>query len=161
MVDLFPCALFEHDGIYVLRLQGDVRVTLCATIDDYTNAMFTDARFASVLVDVSEAEGIDSTTLGLLAKLALRTRDEFGFTPVIYSTDHSITRLLNSMGFNRIFDIRDEICADNIQTSELPARNDGEEEVKGRVIEAHRVLMDLSEENRLRFQNLMQALEHP
>ena len=29
-----------HDGAYLIRLEGDVRLTLCTTIDDYFQKMF-------------------------------------------------------------------------------------------------------------------------
>ena len=64
----------SHDGAYVLRLVGDVRLTLCATIDDFIDRMFADPDFASIWVDLCEAEGMDSTTLGMLAKLALKVK---------------------------------------------------------------------------------------
>lgn len=149
----------EHDGAYALKLIGDVRVSLCTTIDDYFNQMFEDSNFVSVLVDLCEAEGVDSTTLGLLAKLALRVRDQHGFKPVIYSCNPGINRLLQSMAFARIFDIREELCSDPESITELPSVNGDEEEVRKRVIEAHRILMDLSEENRKRFKDLMAVLE--
>lgn len=149
----------EHDGAYALKLIGDVRVSLCTTIDDYFNQMFEDSNFVSVLVDLCEAEGVDSTTLGLLAKLALRVRDQHGFKPVIYSCNPGINRLLQSMAFARIFDIREELCSDPDSITELPSVNGDEDEVRKRVIEAHRILMDLSEENRKRFKDLMAVLE--
>jgi anti-anti-sigma factor len=149
----------EHDGAYALKLIGDVRVSLCTTIDDYFNQMFEDSNFVSVLVDLCEAEGVDSTTLGLLAKLALRVRDQHGFKPVIYSCNPGINRLLQSMAFARIFDIREELCGDPDSITELPSVNGDEDEVRKRVIEAHRILMDLSEENRKRFKDLMAVLE--
>ena len=49
----------SHDGAYVIRLQGDVRLTLCTTIDEYFQHMYEDPAFASVWVDLCEAEGID------------------------------------------------------------------------------------------------------
>ena len=58
----------DHNGAYALKLVGDVRVNLCSAIDDYLEHMFNDPGFESVMVDLCEAEGIDSTTLGLLAK---------------------------------------------------------------------------------------------
>jgi anti-anti-sigma factor len=149
----------EHDGAYALKLIGDVRVSLCTTIDDYFNQMFEDSNFVSVLVDLCEAEGVDSTTLGLLAKLALRVRDQHGFKPVIYSCNPGINRLLQSMAFARTFDIREELCGDPDSITELPSVNGDEDEVRKRVIEAHRILMDLSEENRKRFKDLMAVLE--
>lgn len=150
----------EHDGAYALKLLGDVRVSLCTTIDDYFNQMYADSNFVSVLVDLCEAEGIDSTTLGLLAKLALRVRDQHGFKPVIYSCNPGINRLLQSMAFGKIFDIRVELCSDPELITELPSVNGNEDEIRQRVIEAHRILMDLSEENRARFKDLMAVLDN-
>ncbi len=40
-----------HNGVYMLKFVGDVRVTLCATVDDYLERMFSDTEFKSVLVD--------------------------------------------------------------------------------------------------------------
>jgi anti-anti-sigma factor len=149
----------DHDGAYALKLVGDVRVNLCSSIDDYLEQMFTDPGFESVMVDLCEAEGIDSTTLGLLAKLALRARKDFGLKPVVYSCSSGINRLLRSMAFGRIFDIRDGISVDDEVIREIPSVSEAPEEVRIKVIEAHRVLMDISEENRERFQDLMVALE--
>ncbi|MEP1469369.1 MAG: anti-anti-sigma factor [Halieaceae bacterium] len=149
----------SHDGAYVIRLVGDVRLTLCTTIDDYFQRMFEDPDFASVWVDLCEAEGIDSTTLGLLAKLALKVKATFGFKPAIYSCDSGINRLLKSMGFQSLFDIREQVCTDPQDISEVPVIAGSEEGVKEKVIEAHRVLMGISDDNRVRFQDLMSALE--
>ncbi len=149
----------EYEGAYALKMVGDVRVSLCATIDDYLQHMFEDSRFDSVLVDLCEAEGIDSTTLGLLAKLAIRTREKHGFKPVVYSCNPGINRLLHSMAFERIFDIREETCNNPDNITEVPAVSGDAESVKEKVIEAHNILMDLSEENRERFQDLMVVLK--
>ena len=150
----------SHQGAYVIRLEGDVRLTLCTTIDEYFQRMFDDPEFASVWVDLCEAEGIDSTTLGLLAKLALQVKQRFGFEPAIYSCDQGINRLLKSMGFHRLFDLHEESCSNPENISEIPTVEGGEQLVKEKVIEAHRVLMGLSDENRARFKDLMSALEH-
>src|SRR6056300_1166115 len=96
----------HQDGAYLLRLVGDVRVTLCATFDDFLDKMFSDEQFASVNIDLCQAEGIDSTSLGLLAKLAIQAEQRFGLKPVIFSSNPSITRILESMGFEAVFDIR-------------------------------------------------------
>ena len=149
----------DHHGAYALKLVGDVRVNLCSSIDDYLDHMFADPKFESVMVDLCEAEGIDSTTLGLLAKLALRAHKQFGLKPVMYSDRGGINRLLQSMAFGRIFDIREEHAADDDAIREIPTVSEDPETVRIRVIEAHRVLMDISEENRERFQDLMTALE--
>ena len=150
----------SHTGSYVIRLVGDVRLTLCTTIDDYFQRMFDDPEFASVWVDLCDAEGIDSTTLGLLAKLALTVKEKFGFEPAIYSCDPGINRLLKSMGFHRLFVLHEEVCGDAQNITEIPTVGGTEQAVKEKVIEAHQILMNMSDENRARFKDLMTALEH-
>ncbi len=150
----------HHEGAYVLRFEGDVRLTLCTTIDEYFQKMYDDPDFVSVWVDLCAAEGIDSTTLGMLAKLAINVEEKFGFRPVIYCCEPGINRLLRSMGFQRLFILRDELCSNPDDIDEIPVVQGSEESVKEKVIEAHRVLMGLSEENRARFKDLMAVLEH-
>jgi anti-anti-sigma factor len=150
----------SQDGAYVIRLEGDVRLTLCTALDDFFQRMFDDPDFASVWVDLCEAEGIDSTTLGLLARLALTVKEKFGFQPAIYSCDPGINRLLKSVAFHRLFELHEEACSDPEDIAEIPVVKGSEESVKQKVIEAHRTLMSISEENRVRFKDLMTALEH-
>ncbi len=149
----------QQHGAYVIRLEGDVRLTLCTTIDDYFQRMYDDPEFASVWLDLCAAEGIDSTTLGLLAKLALQVQSRFGFQPAIYSCAPGINRLLKSMGFQRLFELHEEACANPADINEIPMVEGSEQAVRDKVVEAHRVLMDLSDENRHRFQDLMAVLE--
>ncbi len=150
----------NHDGVYVIRFEGDVRLTLCTTIDDYFERMFEDPAFTSVWVDLCNAEGLDSTTLGLLAKLALTVKQRFGFHPAIFSCDSGINRLLKSMGFQRLFELREELCGDEDEATAIPVVEGSEAVVKEKVIEAHKVLMELSPENRARFKDLLAVLEH-
>ncbi len=149
----------SHNGAYVIRLVGDVRLTLCTTIDDYFQKMYGDPEFTSVWVDLCDAEGIDSTTLGLLAKLALEVKEKFGFEPAIYSCDPSIVRLLKSMGFHQLYELHEEACSNLENIAEIPTVSGSEEAVREKVVEAHKVLMGLSDENRARFKDLMAALE--
>ena len=149
----------HHDGAYVLRMEGDVRLTLCTTIEEYVQGMFEDPEFTSVWVDLCDAEGVDSTTLGLLAKLALNVDERFGFKPAIFSCNPGINRLLKSMGFQRLFELHEEVCQNPEDISEVPAVSGSEDTVKSKVVEAHRVLMGLNEENRERFHDLMAVLE--
>jgi len=149
----------SHNGAYVIRFEGDVRLTLCTTIDDYFQRMYDDPAFASVWVDLCSAEGLDSTTLGLLAKLALTVKERFGFEPAIYSCDPGINRLIKSMGFQRLFDLREEVCGAPEEATAIPVVEGSEAVVKDKVIEAHRVLMELSPDNRARFKDLLTVLE--
>ena len=149
----------SQDGAYVIRLTGDVRLTLSTTIDEYFHAMYEDPDFVSVWVDLCDADGIDSTTLGLLAKLAIEVKQKFGFVPAIYSCSAGINRLLKSMGFQRLFELHEELCSAPQDIDEIPVLPGSEQAVKQNVLEAHRVLMGLNEDNRAQFKDLMAILE--
>ena len=58
------------DGTYLMKLVGDVRLRLGAAVDEFLDRMFQDRGFRSVVVDLSATEGIDSTSLGVLARLS-------------------------------------------------------------------------------------------
>ncbi len=150
----------QHQGAFVIKLVGDVRLTLCTTIDDYFNEMFSSPDFIGVVTDLSEAEGIDSTSLGLLAKLAIQAKQRYQLVPIIISPNPNITRLLDSMGFAKVFEIREEVCQHAAEDlGELPVICADEDCVRSKIIEAHRVLMEMNEENRETFSALMTTLE--
>ena len=149
----------NHNGAYVIRFQGDVRLTLSASVDDYFSDMYEDPNFISVWVDLGDADGLDSTTLGLLAKLALKVRKKFGFSPAIFTSQPGITRLLRSMGFQKLFDLREESCATSEVTRDIPMVSKNEKKLRDKVVEAHKILMDISDENEAKFRSLVATLE--
>ena len=149
----------DHNGIYVLKFTGDVRVNLCATVDSFLRTLLNRDDFRAVIVDLTATEGIDSTSLGLLARLSLETRRRFGFIPTLVSTIPDITRLLETMGFSDVFHIVEEPLTSVGQLGELPEIETDEEDVRHRVLDAHRVLMGLNDRNRENFQDLVTALE--
>jgi anti-anti-sigma regulatory factor len=147
------------DGAYLLRLVGDVRLTLSTTLDNYADAMVGDPLFHSLVVDLCETDNLDSTTLGMLAKLALRVEADKHLQPDLYSCRAGISRLIRSMGFAQLFVIHEEHCLETLATSELKGDLGSEKEVHAKVLDAHKTLMSLSAENEERFRDLLNALE--
>lgn len=150
----------EQEGVHILKFVGDVRVTVGHAIDSFLNAMLRGDDFKSVIIDLTETIGIDSTSLGLLAKISIRTKKICNVVPTIISTNDDITRILLSMGFDQVFFIIDESMDATIELGELPIQNPPEHIVREKVLEAHQVLMDLNEKNQLVFKDLVVALEN-
>lgn len=149
----------NQDGVYIIKLTGDVRVTLCATIDMYVSAMLSAPDFNSVVIDLQDAECIDSTTLGLLARIAIGCQERLDLTPILISGNRSIDRILQSVGFNHVFDIRDGAPEQVSEFAEMPMVQATGEELRHKVIDAHRTLMGLNDTNRVAFEDLIVALE--
>lgn len=152
-----------QDDICIIKLVGDIRVTLCSSIDQTIERILNSGKpYKDVLVNVMEADAIDSTSLGLLAKLSIHVKKRYGYRPTIISTNSSITKLLNAVGFAQIFNILtslDENCLTS-KCQEFSTGNDfSEAQLKQKVIEAHRILMGLNRENQAAFQELVSNLE--
>jgi anti-anti-sigma factor len=145
--------------VYVILFEGDVRLTLCTAVDEYMDKMFRDPGFRSVVVDLSRTESIDSTSLGLLAKLSIQSQKRFNFRPTLVSTRRDITRVLVSMGFDDVFNIVEEPLEHTEQLGELPQVEADQEHVRQRVLDAHRVLMSMNDANREAFHDLVATLE--
>ncbi|WP_426417417.1 STAS domain-containing protein [Aestuariirhabdus sp. LZHN29] len=146
-------------GDYRLKFTGDVRLTLCNSLDQFLEEMFDDDHFRSVVIDLTQTEGIDSTSLGLLAKLSVQAKKRFDYVPTIVSSNPDITRILLSMGFDRVFDIVEEANIKSTPLKEIVCEACSEHVVKGHVLSAHRTLMDLNEKNKETFSELVKSLE--
>jgi len=153
----------SKDSVCFIKLVGDIRVTLCSSIDNYIEKVFsTNFPYKDIVIDLMEAEAIDSTSLGLLAKMSLYAQQRFSIKPTIFSTNPSITKLLNSVGFSQIFNIATAFDSglDVTQCKELKTSEaSNEKKVREKVIEAHKVLMNLNNENKEAFKELVSTLE--
>jgi len=147
------------NNVPILKFIGDVRVLMSGTLDNYFSTLYSKAILDRMVVDMTETQGIDSTALGLLAKMAIQLRNRFNVSPTIVSTNPDITRVLKSMSFDRICDIVEEPASNKVSFNELDRVNDSEDAVRRKVIEAHQTLMTLSEDNRIEFQDLVSALK--
>ena len=150
----------ERDGVHVLKFVGDVRVTLGPTISMFLSRLSQCKTFKSVIIDLTETDGIDSTSLGLLAKISLTTQEAFNTIPTIVSPNEDITRILESMGFDSVFVILKELITECGQLGELPTEIVSETNLRKQVLEAHKVLMSLNERNKGEFRELVHALEN-
>lgn len=146
-------------GVHVLKLVGEVRLNLCSTIDSAIESMTADPEFATIVVDLSETTLIDSTTLGMLAKLAILAKTKSHFLPSIVSTNPDITRIITTMGFDTIFIILEKPAQNDQSLQELPISELGEADLRENVLNAHKELMKLNEHNREQFKDLVATLE--
>jgi anti-anti-sigma factor len=147
------------DGVYVLKFVGDVRLEFGTRIDAFIDVVERDAGLKAVVVDLGETEHVDSTSLGLLAKLSEVCVHRLGNVPMLVCRDRGMLRFLHTMGFSDVFEIRDALTDAPDCTQELPALAHDEEGTRQSVLSAHRLLMSLNERNAREFRDLVQLLE--
>jgi anti-anti-sigma regulatory factor len=151
----------DHQGVYVIKMVGDVRLTLCVSFDQYIEQLFSKNDFCSIMFDLTEAEGLDSTTLGLIAKIAVKSETLKNIRSLIICHSPDILKLLSSMAIDTVCQIIEtppqDYCATN-RFADLEVCDDEECLVREKVLEAHCVLMSLNESNRETFKDLVKTL---
>ena len=148
-----------HDGTYLLRFVGDVRLTLCVAIDDFLQKMLEDPCFTAVVIDLSQAHYLDSTSLGILAKLAKETQRKTARSPILVRPAAEIMRSLVGLGIDGLFEQGGAEFTGFAPGAALKASEPSEADTRRRVIEAHRVLMALNPSNAAEFSDLVAQLE--
>lgn len=155
----------EHDGTWVLRLTGDVRAPWCSPVDALLERIFADPALRSVVIDLRETTNIDSTMLGLLARIGVQSRNRLGSQPLLLSPRPDVRRLLDSMCLDKVLKIVDDdvvarcVCDKAPDVREVPMVERSDAEVCDKVTGAHRALMDLDERNRAAFNDVVTRLE--
>ncbi|MYL23924.1 STAS domain-containing protein [Vreelandella massiliensis] len=153
-------AAFES-GVFVLKLCGDVRLTLCATLDTQAQRLAQTPGLKAVMIDLREATNVDSTALGFLAKVAMAVKGRLEQSPTIIVDNPDVRQMLDVMGFARFFTLMEEPLLVHLPDAEedLPQIPADEEGLRERILEAHRILMHINEHNREQFQPLVEMLE--
>lgn len=150
----------EQHGDYLLKFAGDLRVTLCGSLNRYLETIFASDEVSSVVVDLLDTEGLDSTTLGLLAKLALHCQRHYQLEPQLFCADPGLLRLLECMSLDELFAVYSELPESGEPLTELAAVDAPVDELRQQVIDAHRTLVELNPDKHGEFTDLIAALEH-
>lgn len=149
-------------GVFLVRCVGDVRLGISTGMDSYFEDLLASGKCTSIIIDLSETESIDSTSLGSLAKLSITTRRLLGRAPTLVSTNPDITRVLKTMGFHEVFQllehpVKDLDELDLVDRTQSKAGN--EDQLRRYVIDVHKALMSLNGKNRESFKDLIETLE--
>ncbi|HEX4975901.1 MAG TPA: STAS domain-containing protein [Pseudomonadales bacterium] len=150
-------------GVYVIKFSGEIRVPTCASLNAFTQVLLDDPALQGVIIDLTNIKYIDSTGLGLLVKIALGVSKRHLDKPLIVSSDENVNRTLEMTGFKQIFHILNsfpESFPKNFNaTQDLPAADQVTLDLCAQVLDAHRALMALNEQNQHTFMPVIKALE--
>lgn len=146
----------EHDGSCVLRFTGEIRYTLGHTLDSFIDQLYARGGFERVLIDLNQTEAIDSTGLGLLAKIANLERQRCGGKALLFSSRPDITELLTCLCLDEFFVLANG--TDATPGATLADDNASPDELAHTILDAHRRLAAMNENNRAMFQNVVDEL---
>ena len=149
----------RNDSCFFLKLSGALKYTGSAGFDLFleTFSDYFDGR--DVLIDLCDAEFLDSTNLGLLARIADRMLRVYDKKTTIVSTNPEITLLLDNMGFSDFFIMvaHPENPVEDLE--EIPTLGEKERSMTRMMLDAHRSLIAVNDKNKETFCNVVDLLE--
>ncbi|WP_122900185.1 anti-anti-sigma factor GigB [Acinetobacter sp. B51(2017)] len=147
------------DGTHIFKLIGEVRAQSCISLDKLLNKLEQHENVVGALVDLTQTTFIDSTVLGVLAKLGLKLKQIHQIQAVMLSTNPDITTLANSMGLGQVFVILNYCGDPQVCTRALVDENVNHRNMLTTVLDAHKTLMKLNQNNQNMFEPLVKQLE--
>ena len=147
------------NGTHIFKIIGEVRAQTGICLDHLLNKIDQHTNIVGAIVDVTQTTFIDSTVLGILAKLGLKLKQLHQIQAVMLSTNPDITTLAQSMGLNQVFVILNYCGNPNVCTKALVEENVTYSEMLATVLDAHKTLMQLNESNQNMFEPLVKQLE--
>lgn len=152
----------HHGDDWVLRVQGSLRYTNASAMNRFLDELFAKCHPASVCVDLNSATAIDSTGIGLLAKIANGMEQSGHGRPILFSGNPEINELLTSVCLDDVCNIVAGPPPAEAEEGEapIPEAAPSESEMARTIVDAHRLLCELSESNRSQFQNVLDAFSH-
>lgn len=143
-----------------LKLVGVIRHPVSQRLSSAVSRIFNQTEVRRIVVDLQQAEFIDSTCMGLLARAAARAIELGCERPVVVSVQPEINRLLRSMGFDRVFALVENLASPTIGLKDAAELAGIARQPDPKLIlEAHHALCAMNEQNQYLFQNVIEQLE--
>ena len=143
----------------ILKLSGDVCYTMSCALGDFLNELFAQTDYDDIVVDLTDAHSIDSTSLGLLARIANFSRQHFARKTTLLSTNPDVNQILDNLGFYEIFNIRDTGETISATLRQLAISAPCDKDTLTRIVyEAHRTLSELNPSNQETFKGVLDSL---
>jgi anti-anti-sigma factor len=149
----------QQDGVHFLRFRGEMLHGLAPTLDEFLKHLVTTPTGRSYLLDLTEASSIDSTMLGLLARIAKIAKEQGAPPPTLVCPNEDIIDLLVGIGFDEVFAL---VASDGEPLGdgqEIARAETDDRALAETMLAAHQELIALKAENRLLFQDLISVLQ--
>lgn len=146
-------------GTAIIRLFGDIRYTISAAFSDFLEGLFQDETLTDIIIDLTQASAIDSTNLGLLAKIAIHSRQHLHHPAIIVSDNHDINEVLRSVSFDQVFKLVSSYELPDTELQALQSDVADRERLAKVLLDAHKTLMGISKENQAKFRDVVSVLE--
>ncbi len=149
--------LYRRDGARVFfKMKGYLKFTESFGLDHLIDTLLGQ-EIDQVLIDLNDVTYIDSTNLGIIARIAEAMRQKKS-TLTIFSGNDDVNDILASVGFDKVCLILNE-HEDLRNLEEISSLDVQGKEMAESMIRAHRKLIEMNDGNREIFQDIIELME--
>ncbi len=149
----------EKNDSYVFKFIGSFTFFLCPAVEAFMCRLFAEMPLRPVIVDMTEATGIDSTGMGVLAQVAVHSKRMLKVKPDLLVRSNDIPRILKGMDFECVFSILHADSGIEAEFEELKPVECDRNEMTRQILGSHRTLMSITAANKAKFENAVKTLE--
>ena len=146
--------LIAHNkGVYNIKVEGRANFEYGLPLRDFAKNL--EGKFEKISIDLKSCTGMDSTFMGVLAMIGLKSR-KVGAVVEIVNADANSRHLLIGLGLEKLFAFVDrQGTAENVDWQESEAGKDRLATAET-VVEAHQTLMDVDQNNVPKFEKVVE-----
>lgn len=159
--DYLEVAISKATGYVKVHGRGSFKIS--SSLKDFVNHLL-DNNGKDLVVDVCDCLGMDSTFMGVMAGISQRLKREAHGTVTLLGASPKIVKLLSTLGLSRLVTFQDAHTdagrADaKPDLAPLEKKNETPLESAETMLEAHEKLVEIEEDNTLRFQDVLEYLK--
>lgn len=140
-------------------MTGRIRHTVSPGFDAFVKQEIENKNTKYYIIDLQNAQYIDSTNLGILARIAKHTLSAYNNKPTIISGNKEVNTILLSMRFDKIFDIVDKWHSLPQKFNDTAEFDKDAREPRKFILDSHKELINLDTEDKQQFENIVKAIE--
>lgn len=146
-------------SVEYIRFVGIIRYSQCAGLEAHIDKIFDNPEFTDIAIDLEQADMLDSTALGLLARISIEYKNISQSNPIIFVKQGELSNILKRVCFDQVFNLITQTSeTDEIKFVELESIEQDENETLRSVLSAHKNLADISKSNMSLFTDITNAL---
>lgn len=153
-------AAIDGDKIFV-RVTGRGSFKISSTLKQFISEVVAKQTVKSVIIDLNDCIGMDSTFMGVLAGLSGRLQKTGQALELINLSDKN-AQLLATLGVDQVIAYYNHAHGHDLpeqKAASLPTEQATKKELAETALKAHEHLVELSEENRPRFKRVIEYLK--
>lgn len=150
----------HRDQLSWICLEGLVRYTECRELKAFLERVVLPEMGETMVIDLRDVNGIDSTGLGLLALIGRYSLSHFSRRAVILCPEGAVAQTLRAMRFDKLFTVTESLDVPEELPLEEVQRQAPQENLANVMLEAHKELSSVDERNKARFTDVVEQLEN-